>query len=197
MPAEKFKWDRLFSLVMRSFFIMALFAALLFSVSCGGPAMHTAAFETSMGNFEVELSGKTPLTTKNFMDLAAKGFYDGTRFHRVIPQFMVQGGDPLTNDNALKPRWGTGGPGYVIADEFDPSLSNVRGTIAMANRGPETGGSQFFINVVDNVHLDNKHTVFGKVSAGMDVVDRISRVATDSGDRPIEDVVVIKVTGKS
>lgn len=169
---------------------------LLFVVSCGGPTMKTATFETSMGTFTIELSDKTPITTSNFVDLASKGFYDGTTFHRVIPQFMVQGGDPLSKNNALKSRWGTGGPGYEIKDEFDPSLRNVRGTIAMANHGPNTGGSQFFINVVDNVHLNNKHTVFGRVTEGMDVVDTISKVDTDNGDRPMEDVVVIKVVVK-
>ena len=152
--------------------------------------MHTATFETSMGTFTVELSDKTPITTQNFVDLASKGFYDGTKFHRVIPAFMLQGGDPLTKDNTLKRQWGTGGPGYEIRDEFDSSLRNVRGTLAMANHGPGTGGSQFFINVVDNVHLNNKHTVFGRVTTGMDVVYTISNVDTDSGDRPKEDVVV-------
>ena len=158
--------------------------------------MKTVTLETSMGTFTVELSDQTPITTKNFVDLASKGFYDGTKFHRVIPDFMIQGGDPLTEDNAMKSRWGTGGPGYEIVDEFDPSLRNVRGTLAMANHGPNTGGSQFFINVVDNAHLNNKHTVFGTVTAGMDVVDKISNLATAGGDKPIEEVVVIKVTVK-
>lgn len=181
---------------MKSIFILSLFVLLLFLVSCGGPTMKTATFETSLGSFTVELSDKTPITTKNFVDLVSKGFYDGTKFHRVIPQFMVQGGDSLTKDNTLKRQWGTGGPGYEIKDEFDPALQNVRGTIAMANHGPNTGGSQFFINLVDNTHLNNKHTVFGKVTAGMDVVDKISNVATDSGDRPVEEVVVRKITVK-
>ena len=158
--------------------------------------MKTATFETSMGTFTIELSDKTPITTQNFVDLASKGFYDDTKFHRVIQDFMLQGGDPLSKNNAMKSRWGTGGPGYEIKDEFDPSLRNVRGTIAMANHGPNTGGSQFFINVVDNVHLNNKHTVFGMVTEGMDVVDTISNVDTDNGDRPKEDVVVRKVTIK-
>lgn len=181
---------------MKSTLIITLAVILLFVVSCGGPTMKTATFETSQGTFTVELSDKTPITTSNFVDLVSKGFYDGTKFHRVIPQFMIQGGDPLTKDNSLKRQWGTGGPGYEIKDEFDPALSNARGTIAMANHGPNTGGSQFFINLVDNTHLNNKHTVFGKVVEGMDIVDTISRVATESGDRPREDVVVRKVTVK-
>src|SRR3989338_3215885 len=133
---------------MKSSLIITLMVVLLFLVSCGGQAMKTATFETSMGTFTIELSDKTPITTSNFVDLASKGFYDGTKFHRIIPDFMLQGGDPLSKNNALKSRWGTGGPGYEIKDEFDPSLRNVRGTIAMANHGPNTGGSQFFINVV-------------------------------------------------
>lgn len=155
----------------------------------------TAVFETNLGTFKVELfENQMPITTKNFIDLAEKGFYDNTKFHRVIEDFMIQGGDPLSKDNSLKARWGTGGPGYKIKDEFADVLSNVRGTIAMANAGPDTGGSQFFINVVDNTFLDSKHPVFGKVVEGMDVVDKIVAVKTDRQDKPMEDVVVEKVT---
>ncbi|MBI2146095.1 peptidylprolyl isomerase [Candidatus Woesearchaeota archaeon] len=153
----------------------------------------TAVIETSAGTFTLELSDKTPRTTQNFIDLVNKGFYDGTTFHRVIPEFMIQGGDPLTRDPAQKFRWGTGGPGYEIEDEFSPELNNVRGTISMANHGPNTGGSQFFINVVDNTYLDNKHAVFGTVFSGMDVVDKISLVSTDAQNRPLEDVTVLSV----
>lgn len=155
----------------------------------------TAVFETSMGTFKLELfEDKMPITTKNFIDLAEKGFYDNTKFHRVIEGFMVQGGDPLSKDSSMKARWGTGGPGYKIKDEFAKGLSNTRGTIAMANAGPNTGGSQFFVNVVDNTFLDGKHPVFGKVVEGMDVVDEIVAVQTDSQDKPIEDVVVKKIS---
>lgn len=164
----------------------------LLVVSCGTSAT-TAVIETSAGSFTLELSDQTPVTTQNFMDLAEKGFYDGTKFHRVIPEFMIQGGDPLTKDNNQKMYWGTGGPGYEIKDEFVSGLSNVRGTIAMANHGPNTGGSQFFINTVDNTFLDNKHTVFGKVVLGMDVVDKISGVSTDAQDRPREEVVIVSI----
>ncbi|MEK6809074.1 MAG: peptidylprolyl isomerase, partial [Nanoarchaeota archaeon] len=133
-------------------------------------------------------------TTKNFIDLAEKGFYDQTKFHRVIENFMIQGGDPLSKDDSMKSRWGTGGPGYKIKDEFAKGLSNVRGTIAMANSGPNTGGSQFFVNVVNNNFLDSKHPVFGKVTEGMDIVDEIVAVKTDGQDKPAEDVVVKKIT---
>ena len=157
----------------------------------------TAVFETNMGTFELELfESQMPITTKNFIDLAEKGFYDNTRFHRVIEGFMVQGGDPLSKDDSKKARWGTGDPGYKIKDEFAKGLSNVRGTIAMANAGPNTGGSQFFINVVDNTFLDGKHPVFGKVVEGMEVVDEIVSVETDGQDKPVESVIVKKVTIK-
>lgn len=155
----------------------------------------TAVFETTMGTFKVELlESQMPITTKNFMDLAEKSFYGHTKFHRVIDGFMIQGGDPLSKDDSLKSRWGTGGPGYKIKDEFAKGLSNTRGTIAMANAGPNTGGSQFFVNVVDNTFLDGKHPVFGKVIEGMKVVDEIVAVETDGQDRPVQDVVVKKVT---
>lgn len=155
---------------------------------------NVAIIETNQGTIKIELFQDTmPLTTKNFIGLVDKGFYDGTRFHRVIPQFMIQGGDPLTKDLNKKRMWGTGGPGYEIKDEFVKGLSNVRGTISMANHGPNTGGSQFFINVVDNTFLDGKHPVFGKVVEGMDVADKISLVKRDGQDQPVQDVVVKSV----
>jgi len=157
----------------------------------------TAVFETNLGTFKLELfESQMPITTKNFIDLAEKGYYDNSKFHRVIENFMVQGGDPLSKDDSKKARWGTGDPGYKIKDEFAKGLSNVRGTIAMANAGPNTGGSQFFINVVDNTFLDGKHPVFGKVVGGMDVVEKIVAVQTDGQDRPADDVIVKKVTIK-
>src|SRR3989344_5955528 len=176
--------------------LLGLLSIILFLVSCGGSAMknRTAVFETSMGTFKVELlESQMPITTKNFIDLAEKGYYDNTKFHRVIEDFMIQGGDPLTKDNSKKARWGTGDPGYKIKDEFAKGLSNVRGTIAMANAGPNTGGSQFFVNVVDNTFLDGKHPVFGKVVEGMEVVDEIVAVGTDAQDKPVEDVTIIKI----
>jgi len=176
--------------------ILGILALFLFLVSCGGSTMknRTAIFETNLGTFELELfESQMPITTKNFIDLAEKGYYDNTKFHRVIEDFMVQGGDPLSKDNSKKARWGTGDPGYKIKDEFAKGLSNVRGTIAMANAGPNTGGSQFFINVVDNTFLDGKHPVFGNVVEGMEVVDEIVAVGTDAQDKPVEDVTIIKI----
>lgn len=157
-------------------------------------ANRKAVFETSKGNFTLELfEDKAPLTTGNFIKLANQGFYNRLIFHRVIPQFMIQGGCPKGN--------GTGGPGYAIKDEFHKDLSNVRGTIAMANRGPNTGGSQWFINIVDNCYLDfdrkpytSAHPVFGKVVEGIDVVDAISKVKADANDKPLQDVVITKIS---
>ncbi|HER45305.1 MAG TPA: peptidylprolyl isomerase [Thermoplasmatales archaeon] len=153
-----------------------------------------AVFDTNKGKFVIELyEDKAPITTTNFITLVNKGFYNGMIFHRVIPQFMIQGGCPKGN--------GTGGPGYSINDEFHKDLSNVRGTIAMANRGPNTGGSQWFINVIDNCYLDfdkkpysSAHPVFGKVVEGMDVVDSIANVKTDANDKPVQNVMINKVT---
>lgn len=136
-----------------------------------------AAIQTSKGEIIVELyRDKVPLTTANFVNLAADGFYDGIVFHRVIPGFMAQVGDPKTKDPSLQAEWGTGGPGYVIADEFDPTLTHDGpGVLSMANAGPNTGGSQFFITYDAQPHLDNKHAVFGRVISGMDVLESITQ----------------------
>lgn len=158
--------------------------------------------KTNTGDITLDLyEEKMPITVGNFLKLAKEGFYDGTKFHRVIGGFMIQGGDPLTKDDTKKDSWGTGGPDYTIDDEFVDGLSNVRGTIAMANTGqPNSGGSQFFINLADNSSLDSdkqplssKHPVFGKVIEGMDVVDKIAQTETDSRDRPIQDVIIEEV----
>lgn len=148
----------------------------------------TAVFETSKGNFKVELfEDKVPLTTKNFITLAQKGFYDNLIFHRVIDGFMIQGGDPNGN--------GSGGPGYTIKDEFHRSLKhNDAGILSMANAGPNTGGSQFFITLDKTPWLDGKHAVFGKVTEGLDVVKAIGKVTTDFSDRPVNPVVIKKIT---
>ncbi len=149
---------------------------------------------TNFGDIEIELFGdKAPRTVENFLTLAGQGFYDGTRFHRVIAGFMIQGGCPYSADEAMKDRWGTGGPGYTFDCEIHDENFNVRGTIAMANAGLNTNGSQFFINVVDNYRLNPRHTVFGRVVSGMDVVDRISAVETGPGDAPLEDVFLKRV----
>jgi peptidylprolyl isomerase len=140
--------------------------------------------KTSMGNITLELYDDMPITTGNFKSLVEKGFYDGVIFHRVIDGFMIQGGDPEGT--------GMGGPGYAIQDEFTDHNKNDRGTIAMANSGPNTGGSQFFINLVKNDFLDNLHPAFGKVIEGMDVVDAIGKVQTDGNDRPLTEVKIIE-----
>ena len=155
--------------------------------------MKKVILHTNRGDIEILLSERTPKTTENFLTLAKEGFYDGTKFHRVIKDFMIQGGDPLSKDDELMDRWGTGGPGYTFEDEIGPDNHNARGTIAMANAGPNTNGSQFFINLVDNPFLDTKHTVFGKVVLGMDVVDAIGDTKTDERDRPVEPVVIERV----
>lgn len=143
-----------------------------------------AVLETTHGTIEIELYSDMPITAGNFEKLVNEGFYNGIKFHRIIEGFMIQGGDPKGD--------GTGGPGYVIKDEFSPNNHNLIGTISMANAGPNTGGSQFFINVANNVFLDGKHPVFGKVISGMDVVNKISKVETDSNDAPVEEVRIIK-----
>lgn len=155
-----------------------------------------AIMHTSKGDITIQLNEATPKTVANFVTLAKKGFYDGTKFHRVIKDFMNQGGDPLSKDDSQKSMWGTGGPGYQFADEINPGNFNDPGTIAMANAGPNTNGSQFFINVAANNFLDGKHTVFGKVTDGMDVVAAINSVATDRSDKPLESVVIKSITLK-
>lgn len=139
--------------------------------------------KTTLGDITIELYESTmPVTAGNFKSLVEKGFYDGIIFHRVIDGFMIQGGDPTGT--------GMGGPGYKIKDEFN-NTKNDRGTISMANAGPNTGGSQFFINLVDNNFLDNKHPVFGKVIKGQEIVDQIAKVDTDQNDRPLKEVKII------
>ncbi|MBW2982382.1 peptidylprolyl isomerase [Candidatus Woesearchaeota archaeon] len=147
-----------------------------------------AVFDTNHGEFKVELFEDTmPLTTSNFIGLVEKGTYEGVIFHRIIDGFMIQGGDPTGT--------GMGDPSIPeIKDEFTDNNRNDRGTISMANRGPDTGSSQFFINLVDNNYLDSKHPVFGKVVGGMKIVDKIGKAETGPGDKPLEDVVINKVT---
>jgi peptidyl-prolyl cis-trans isomerase B (cyclophilin B) len=148
--------------------------------------MSEATLHTNHGAIRIELFPEdAPKTVDNFEELARKGFYDGTTFHRVIPDFMIQGGDPSGN--------GTGGPGYTFEDEPNDRRV-VRGALAMANAGPNTNGSQFFIVTADECSwLDGKHTVFGRVTDGMDVVDEISKVPTGGNDRPKDTVVVERV----
>jgi cyclophilin family peptidyl-prolyl cis-trans isomerase len=150
-------------------------------------ANRTARFHTNHGDFTVELfEDRAPTTTKNFIDLTEKGYYDGLTFHRIIAGFMIQGGCPLGT--------GTGGPGYKIKDEFHPQLKHdAKGVLSMANAGPNTGGSQFFITLAPTPHLDNRHAVFGKVTTGMDVVEKIGKVRTGAQDRPADPVVIEKL----
>jgi cyclophilin family peptidyl-prolyl cis-trans isomerase len=141
---------------------------------------------TNHGAIELELfDDDAPKTVENFRKLAADGFYDGVIFHRVITDFMIQGGDPTGT--------GTGGPGYTFEDEFNENKVE-RGALAMANAGPNTNGSQFFIVTTGAAPwLDGKHTVFGRVSGGMDVVDAIEATETDSGDKPVSDAVIERI----
>jgi peptidylprolyl isomerase len=162
------------------------------STSTNKKAMQ-AILHTNKGDITIEFSGATPNTVANFTKLAGEGFYNGTKFHRVIAGFMIQGGDPLTKDDSMQARWGTGGPGYQFADEIAAGNHNAAGTISMANAGPNTNGSQFFINTADNAFLDSKHTVFGMVVAGMDAVSAIERAPTGQNDRPVEPVIITSV----
>ena len=155
-----------------------------------------ATLHTSQGDITIEFLSDAPQTVANFTKLAQSGFYNGTKFHRVISGFMIQGGDPLSTDDAQMVRWGTGGPGYQFADEIHANNRNAVGTIAMANSGPNTNGSQFFINTADNNFLDTKHTVFGKVTAGLEVVKAIESAPTGQNDRPMEPMVINSITLK-
>jgi peptidyl-prolyl cis-trans isomerase A (cyclophilin A) len=149
-----------------------------------------AEFNTKMGNFKIELfNDKAPITVGNFIKLAENEFYNGLIFHRVIPNFMIQGGCPHGT--------GRGGPGYTIRDEFHPDLKHdKKGILSMANAGPDTGGSQFFITVAPTPWLDGHHAIFGKVIEGMDVVESISKVDKDRNDKPLNDIVINTVTIK-
>lgn len=143
----------------------------------------TVVMKTNKGDITIELFNESmPITANNFLKLAQDDFYDGVIFHRVIDGFMIQGGDP---DGI-----GSGGPGYSIPDEFTDDNKNNKGTLSMANSGPNTGGSQFFINLVDNNFLDDKHPVFGKVVSGIEVVEAIGKTETGPNDKPVEDVVI-------
>jgi len=196
---------------------VAIFAVALFSVSIAEakeqkpkkekkmkPGTY-AIMETTLGTITIELYEKeAPKTVANFVGLAEgtkeftdlktgqkvkRPFYNGLIFHRVIPGFMIQGGDPTGT--------GRGGPGYKFEDEFSPSLKHDKpGRLSMANAGPNTNGSQFFITVAPTPHLDNRHTIFGQVVEGQDVANKISQVAKDGQDRPLNDMVMTKVTIK-
>lgn len=158
-----------------------------------------AVLHTNMGDITFTFATDRPNTTSNFIKLALSGFYNGVKFHRVIEGFMIQTGDPLSKDDSKKDYWGTGGPGYKFADELTGKETYNTGTVAMANSGPNTNGSQFFIMTSD-VGLPPSYAVFGKVTMGQDVADKISKVKTDGSaqmgaghDRPIDDVVINSV----
>ena len=175
---------------------MAIIAIGVIVLACAGneaeakAKRQVATFDTTMGTFKIELyNDLAPKTVKNFTDLIGKKYYDGIIFHRVIDQFMIQGGCPLGR--------GTGGPGYTIDDEFGKGLKHDKpGVLSMANAGPNTGGSQFFITLVPCPWLDGKHAIFGHVIEGMNVIEAISKVPTDSQDRPLKKVIMEKVTVK-
>ena len=188
-----------------SLLLFAAFGAPIVAVQKGDTAVPTgtyAVFTTSDGNFTVRLfDQEAPKTVENFVGLATgtkewtdprsnkkvkQPYYDGIVFHRVIEGFMIQGGDPLGQ--------GIGGPGYTFADEFHPKLRhNKAGILSMANRGPNTNGGQFFITLGPTPHLDDRHSVFGEVVEGMDVIKKIGSTATDGRDRPVKDVVITSV----
>jgi peptidylprolyl isomerase len=170
------------------FIIALLIIALLSGVAMVKKSEKTRVLlETNYGNIIIELRNDQPITSGNFKNLAEKGVYNSVIFHRVIDGFMIQGGDPTGT--------GYGDPKIpMIKDEFNGEQKNDRGTIAMANAGPNTGSSQFFINLVNNNFLDGRHPVFGKVIEGMEVVDKIASVDTDANDRPLKPVVINKAS---
>lgn len=151
-----------------------------------------ALIKTSLGDIKVKFdSDNAPMTVGNFLKLAESRFYDGTKFHRVIKGFMIQGGDPLSKDDSKKTEWGTGGPGYKFADELKGDEKYEQGILAMANSGPNTNGSQFFIvTAIPDVALPASYTIFGYVISGLDTALKIEKVATGANDRPIENVEI-------
>ncbi len=178
---------------MKKLLLLCILCLCALAAACGKddaaqPEPATAVFETNMGTFEIALpSGLAPKTCEIFITLARKGFYDQLTFHRVIDNFMIQGGDPKGD--------GTGGPGYRIQDEFTSKLTHDgEGVLSMANSGPNSGGSQFFITLRACPWLDGRHAVFGKVQKGMEVVRRIGKTPTDERDKPLEPVIIKKLT---
>ena len=189
-PKSRGKKKLIIAITFLAILAIAITAFVIFGLNGSGSSSNPntstkVLLRTSVGDIVIELRDDMPLTAGNFENLVKQKVYDGTIFHRVIADFMIQGGDPTGT--------GYGDPSIpTIQDEFTSNNRNDRGTIAMANAGPNTGSSQFFINVVNNNYLDTKHPVFGRVTEGMDVVDKISELATDSNDRPIADVTIIK-----
>ena len=157
--------------------------------------MTKVTIETNFGNIEFNLLPElAPETVRNFVKLAESEFYNGSLFHRVIPGFMIQGGDPNTKNPELRSQWGMGGPGYTVNAEFS-SRSHLRGIVSMArSTDPNSAGSQFFIVTTDSTFLDREYTVFGEVTQGMDIADKIVNLPRDQGDCPQEDAKMLKVT---
>jgi len=176
---------------MKGFRIALWIVVIIVVISVGmykmeGNDKQIVLLETNMGNIKIEMADDMPITTGNFVSLVEKGTYNGVIFHRVIDGFMIQGGDSTGT--------GYGDPNIPnIEDEFG-ALNNDRGTISMANAGPNTGSSQFFINLINNNFLDGRHPVFGTVVGGMEVVDKIAKVSTGAADKPVEDVVIEKAS---
>jgi cyclophilin family peptidyl-prolyl cis-trans isomerase len=153
-----------------------------------------AEIKTNLGVIKVKFYSESPITANNFLNLAKQGFYDNTKFHRIIKDFMIQGGDPLTKDDVRQDFWGTGGPDYRFQDEFNRHPL-VRGNLAMANSGANTNGSQFFIvTAASTPWLDGRHTNFGEVVQGMDVVEKIEAVSTGASDRPLTSVIIESIS---
>jgi len=179
---------KVFSIIIISIIGIIIILSLLLWSGNGASMNRIAVIETNMGTMELELfEDKAPITTSNFINLTDHGFYDGIIFHRIIDGFMIQGGDPTGT--------GMGGSEKTIPDEFHEDLKHdSKGILSMANRGPNTGTSQFFITLAPQPHLDGLHSVFGKVINGEDVLERIGSVQTGANDKPIEDVVMTKVT---
>ena len=177
---------------MKKILCMAAIAASMVvgvgAVQAEGGELVKIKIETTMGEIDADLYAKdAPKTVENFVTLAKKGFYDGIIFHRVIPEFMIQTGDPTGT--------GMGGPGYQFADEFSPNLKHDKaGVLSMANSGPNTNGSQFFITEAPTPHLNNRHSVFGQVTQGIDVGHKIAKAPRDGNDKPLQEIKMTKVT---
>jgi len=171
--------------------VLCILTALIIGKMTGYTIMEKTTqikLETNYGDVVIQLYKDMPVTSGNFEKLVSQGFYNNVTFHRVIEGFMIQGGDPTGT--------GSGGPGYNIKDEFTHKGGNKnnRGTISMANSGPNSGGSQFFINLVNNNFLDSKHPAFGEVVKGMDVIDKIAAVQTDGNDKPLKKVIILRAS---
>jgi|TARA_B100001971_G_C18022992_1_gene448446 peptidyl-prolyl cis-trans isomerase A (cyclophilin A)/peptidyl-prolyl cis-trans isomerase-like 1 len=181
---------------MKKVIFILFFITLILIGGCNNKMSNTKVkIETNLGEMEFELFDElTPKTVENFKKLIEQDFYNGQRFHRVIKDFMIQMGDPLSKDISQKDRWGTGGPGYVIKDEFTNELRhNKKGLLSMANKGPNTGSSQFFITLIPTPWLDDKHAIFGQIIKGDSILEDIGKTQVDGADRPVKDVIIERI----